>query len=230
MDLDSEHSLLAGHQGGPSTSSTWYIDSGATSHMTGAREVFSELSEAGRDVEVVLGDNTVVRAVGRGTITFQRESMSPMTLRNVLYVPGLKKNLVSVSTIEDRGLGVCFSDGRVQVYPKATGMSSAMDIGVRCGKMYKLLFQPQCALAHSSSSELCELWHRRMAHLHHPALRLLRSMVTGLPEFSTEQEDVCRGCALGKYTKTAFPSSDTRATGVLDLIILTYAVLCHQCL
>ena len=113
MDMDSEHSLLAGHQGGPSTSTTWYIDSGASSHMTGAREVFSELSEAGRDVEVVLGDNTVVRAVGRGTITFQRESMSPMTLRDVLHVLGLKKNLVSVSTIEDRGLGVCFSYGRV---------------------------------------------------------------------------------------------------------------------
>ena len=43
-------------------------------------------------------------------------------------------------------------------------------------------------------------------------------MVTGLPEFSTEQEDVCKGCALGKHTKTAFPSSDTRAVGVLDLI------------
>ena len=70
MDMDSEHSLLAGHQGGPFTSTTWYIDSGASSHMTGAREVFLELSETGRDVEVVLGDNTVVRAVGRGTITF----------------------------------------------------------------------------------------------------------------------------------------------------------------
>ena len=135
-----------------------------------------------------------------------------------MYVLGLKKNLVSVSTIEDRGLGVCFLDGRVQVYPRATGMSSAMDIGVRCGKLYKLLYQPQCALAHNSSNELCELWHRRMAHLHHPALRLLRSMVTGLPEFSTEQSDVCRGCALGKYTKTVFPSSDTRAAWVLDLI------------
>ena len=140
MDMDSEHSLLAGHQGSPSTSTTWYIDSGASSHMTGAREMFSELSQTGRDVEVVLGDNTVVRAVGRETITFQRESMSLMTLRDVLYVPGLKKNLVSVSTIEDRGLGVCFSDGRVQVYPRATGMSSSMDIGVRCGKLYKLLF------------------------------------------------------------------------------------------
>jgi transposase InsO family protein len=29
---------------------------------------------------------------------------------------------------------------------------------------------------------------------------------------------VCRGCALGKYTKTVFPSSDSRLVGVLDLI------------
>ena len=43
-------------------------------------------------------------------------------------------------------------------------------------------------------------------------------MVTGLPEFNTEHSDVCRGCALGKYTKTAFPSSDSRSAGVLDLI------------
>jgi hypothetical protein len=29
---------------------------------------------------------------------------------------------------------------------------------------------------------------------------------------------VCRGCTLGKYTKTIFPSSDSRSVGVLDLI------------
>ena len=52
-------------------------------------------------MELVLGDDLVVSAVGHGTITFQRESMSPMVLQDVLYVPGLKKNLVSVSMIED---------------------------------------------------------------------------------------------------------------------------------
>ena len=54
--------------------------------------------------------------------------------------------------------------------------------------------------------------------MHHPALGLLRQMVTGLPKFSTWQSDVCRGCALEKYTKTAFPSSDSRSAGILDLI------------
>ena len=145
------------HSFSASTTNTWYIDSGASSHMTGAREMFSELSQAGIDVEVVLGDDTLVRAVGRGTITFQRESMSPMNLRDVLFVPGLKKNLISVSMIEDRGLGVTFLDGNVRVFTKNVGPYSSYTIGVRCGKLYKLLFQPQHALTHSRNSELCEL-------------------------------------------------------------------------
>ena len=48
--------------------------------MTGAREMFFELSQTKTDVEVVLGDDSIVRAVGHRTITFQRESMSPMVL------------------------------------------------------------------------------------------------------------------------------------------------------
>ena len=57
-----------------------------------------------------------------------------------------------------------------------------------------------------------------MAYLHHPALRMLRYMVTRFPKFSTEHSDVCRVCALENYTKTVFTSSDSRLVGVLDLI------------
>ena len=54
------------------------------------------------DVEVVLGDDSVVSAVGRGTITFQRESMSPMVLRDVLCTWAKEEPSVS---FHDRGLG-----------------------------------------------------------------------------------------------------------------------------
>ena len=63
--------------------------------------LIAELSQTETDVEVVLGDDSTIRDVGRGTITFHKESMSLMVLRDVLYVPGLKQNLVSVSMIED---------------------------------------------------------------------------------------------------------------------------------
>jgi hypothetical protein len=57
-----------------------------------------------------------------------------------------------------------------------------------------------------------------MAHLHHGALRSLREIVMGMPQFSVEHQEVCKGCALGKYTKTVFPSGHSRSAGVLDLI------------
>ena len=35
---------------------------------------------------------------------------------------------------------------------------------------------------------------------------------------STEHDDVCKGCVLGKFTKASFLRSDTRSKGVLDLV------------
>jgi hypothetical protein len=75
-----------------------------------------------------------------------------------------------------------------------------------------------CLANSNNNSQLCELWHRRMAHLHHGALRVLREIVTGLPQFGIEHQEVCRGCALGMYTMTVFLSSDSRSIGILDLV------------
>ena len=42
--------------------------------------------------------------------------------------------------------------------------------------------------------------------------------MTGVPKFSSEHQDVCRGCALGKFTKASFPNSNNRSARVLDLV------------
>jgi hypothetical protein len=217
--FDKEFSLIACLSSRTTTPDTWYIDSGASRHMTSVREHLTDLTQCG-DVEVVLGDDREVKVAGCGTVSFRRESLPPMTLTEVLYVPGLKKNLVSVSTIEEKGYEVLFRDGQVLLFPRGSSITSAKVIGTRHERLYKFLFQPVRALIHStsSSSDLCEIWHRRMAHLHHGALRVLREMVTGVPDFSSEHHELCKGCTLGKYTKTAFPSSDSRAAGILDLI------------
>jgi hypothetical protein len=142
-----------------------------------------------------------------------------MLLREVLYVMGLKKTLVSVFVIEERGYEVLFRDGKVLLFPKGSSITSAKLIGTRHEKLYKIVFQPVRTLFHStSSSDLCDLWHRRMAHFHHGALRVLRDIVTGVPNFNTKHQELCKGCDLGKYTKTIFPSSDSRAVGILYLI------------
>ena len=63
-----------------------------------------------------------------------------MFLRDVLYVLGMKKNLVLVSMIEDRGFGLYVLDRKFHIFPKAEGPFASYVIGARCGKVYKLLF------------------------------------------------------------------------------------------
>ena len=75
--------------------------------------------------------------------------MQPMFLRDVLYVPRLKKNLVLVSMIENKGFGVYSIDGKVHIFRRAIGPSDSRVIGIRCKKLYKLLFQPHHALSHT---------------------------------------------------------------------------------
>jgi hypothetical protein len=57
-----------------------------------------------------------------------------------------------------------------------------------------------------------------MEHLHYRALSILREIVTSLPNFSVEKQSVCIGCARGNNAKVAFPSSESRSKGILDLV------------
>jgi hypothetical protein len=68
------------------------------------------------------------------------------------------------------------------VFIKLVWSSEKMDkmIGVREEKLYKLHFHPGRALV-STTTDVGELWHRNMAHLHFGALGNLRQAVTELP-------------------------------------------------
>ena len=83
--------------------------------------------------------------------------------------------------------------------------------------MYRLQVQLGRALA-SFTTDIGELWHKRMAHIHFGALGNLREAFTRFPKITTERHDPCKGCALCKYAWKPFPSSKHMSKGVLDLI------------
>ena len=103
-----EEFCLIACMAGTTRSGIWYIDSGASSHMTGQKRFFTDLQEGGTGIHVEQGDNARYRVQGVGTISFERESGKPLSFVDVLYVPGLTKNLISVSTLEDKGFQVKF--------------------------------------------------------------------------------------------------------------------------
>ena len=52
-----------------------------------------------------------------------------MKMKEVLYVPGLKKNLLSISTLDKNGYRVAFIDGQVLMCPKGKSIEDAVVIG-----------------------------------------------------------------------------------------------------
>eukprot|EP00253_Pinus_taeda_P035435 PITA_35435 len=92
--------------------SVWYLDSGASFHMTSDKSLFSTLEEKDLHMHIEMGDDGKYHVSSEGTIVFQREDGAPLTLTNVKYVPGLKKNLVSIAMLEDKGYDVVFSKGK----------------------------------------------------------------------------------------------------------------------
>ena len=142
-----------------------------------------------------------------------------MKITKILYVHGIKKNLLSISTLEDKGFRVTFMEGKAILWHKDINLESSIMIGVRVGGLYKLLGHPVQALVHKTIN-LCELWHHRFGHLHYGALPRLHNIVIGMLGFQNDHDGVCRGCVVGKNVKSSFPSSSKRSKGILDLVHL----------
>jgi hypothetical protein len=195
----------------------WIIDSGASRHMTGDQVRLSSLNEKKTSHKVELGDKNTYPVKGVGQASIKLESGNNVHLSNVLYVPGLEKNLVSISFLEDKGNRIAFVDGEVLAWSRDSSIENARVIGTREGRLYRLLERNDEALVHDEVNP-SELWHRRYAHLNYQALPFLKKMVVGIPELQSVHEGICRGCALGKNVKKPFPSSDNRSKEILDLI------------
>ena len=58
--------------------------------MIGSKEFFCGLEEKDLQMHIEMGDDGRYNATGVSTITFHSDSSSPLTLKDVMYVPGLR--------------------------------------------------------------------------------------------------------------------------------------------
>ena len=90
-------------------------------------------------------------------------------MKDVLYVLGLKKNLLSIFVLDAKGNRVAFVDGQVLMCPRGKTIEDAIVIGEEEAGLYKLKGQPKQELVHDSI-EPSELWHINHAHVHYKSL------------------------------------------------------------
>lgn len=115
----------------------WYLDSGASVHMTGRIESLDQRG-AVPTTNVKLPDGKVLKSSMVGSaklcVLDGNRKSTAVKLKNVSYVPGLKANLVSVSAISMKGFDVIFKASECYVMKD----DKVLIIGQKFGKLYKL--------------------------------------------------------------------------------------------
>lgn len=79
----------------------WVIDSGASRHVTGQHKQLKTLSKGKSSYSIELGKSYPVRGIG--STSLELENGGNIHLNNILFVPGLHKNLLSISCLKDNG-------------------------------------------------------------------------------------------------------------------------------
>ena len=173
----------------------WYLDSGASHHMTGNESL---LLEAIPDDSVIIrtASGRNLRSESKGTIWIGDENF-----HGVIYVPSLKYNLLSVSKLVEQGYTIKFDEDKCRI---TYGTLEIID-GVKHNNLWALnklnsnYYGNGKAMINVNLKDSA-LIHSRFGHV--SDRKITRSL--GLSPKSVQNCD-CLTCAQGKARKSSFP-------------------------
>ena len=105
-----------------------------------------------------MGDDYQYPIKGIGESSYNIDSGTSMKMKEVLYEPSLKKNLLSISALDKKGYRFSFIDGQVLMWSKGKTLEAVVVIGEEEGGLNKLKRHPKTAIVHEITGS-SELWH-----------------------------------------------------------------------
>jgi hypothetical protein len=201
-----------------SSPDAWIVDSGASHHMDASEAVYSSL-DACKGPPILMGDNSSVEVTDKGRI-----ELTNVSFENVLHVPKLSVNLLSVYQMTNSSTGkkFIFRPNSVDIYDMQTNSGVATDEVNHQSRLYTFseFTEPDSALLLTHADESSRIWHERFGHLNFRYMQQLskKRLVDGLPDIHFSK-GVCEGCVLGKHPQEKFNKGKSqRASTPLDLI------------
>ncbi|GLT45830.1 hypothetical protein SLA2020_196340 [Shorea laevis] len=195
---------------------SWFVDSGCTCHMANNEAIFSELDKSVR-IKVKLGNGSIVQSEGKGNVAVQTKKGTKY-IHDVLFIPSLSQNLLSVAQMLRKGYSVSFVNNACYIYDSC-GVELARIKMVE--NSFSITWNSPCLHAvYVSKSDETSLWHKRYGHFNLRSLKFLQTneLVRDLPEIHVN-DDVCSSCQFGKLHRQVFPiNSAWRASQKLELV------------
>ncbi|KHN35688.1 Retrovirus-related Pol polyprotein from transposon TNT 1-94, partial [Glycine soja] len=93
----------------------WYLDTGCSNHITRHREWFVNIDDKVKS-KIKFADNSSVTAEGIGKVMIQRKDGHHSFINDVLYVPNMKNNLLSLGQLLEKGYSMQMEDNQLKVF------------------------------------------------------------------------------------------------------------------
>ena len=177
----------------------WISDSGATHHITGRYDWFSEYAPYPQPLKIYLGNDDTIDAVGEGRVMIRaliNDEWHESMLVNVLYAPGMR-NLFSESQMTSEGWTQTKSANGAHWVDKNGFMGPCARTS---GLLFIMQIKPYREPIRAMAAMSLELWHHRFGHINKASI--LKTMNTdatlGLDIASATSNFFCESCVIAK--------------------------------
>ncbi|CAB3988289.1 Retrovirus-related Pol poly from transposon TNT 1-94 [Paramuricea clavata] len=189
--------------------------------MTFQRNIITDYKKYEEPSKIYLGDNRVVKAYGEGKVNLECNDGADnitLNLHKILFVPEIKKNLLSVPAMTQMEAEVIFDDEKCYIIKNG----KTINIGhLLKSKLYVVNTQPDYVNITTTKVPTLREWHCRYGHLNFGYINKLAqgNLVTGMKYTKGETSQECEACTRAKMHQIPVPKqSSNRTTQLLELI------------
>lgn len=216
----------------PFDSQAWFPDYGASHHITSDAQNLSQRAPYTGIEQVMLGNGQglAIQSIGSSKLVSNSNPSFPLALNNLLHVPHITKNLLSISQFaKDNNVyfefhpSSCFVKSQVTNQVVLEGLLGADELYrfQHCHIVKESPCQssalPSSPSCNSITSSSFMTWHARLGHAHSSAIKTVLHLCN-IPFSNKIISDFCNACCLGKAHRLQSPASTSIYSSHFELI------------
>ncbi|GJY27089.1 retrovirus-related pol polyprotein from transposon TNT 1-94 [Tanacetum coccineum] len=190
------------------------VNSSCTFHMIPHQSWFTTY-ESFNVGNVYMGNNSICPVIGKGNIQVKMHDSIVRTITGVRYVPYLKRNLISLSTLEANGCKYSGEGGVMKIFKGALVLMKVIQSGGLYVLQGTVVYGTAGVATSKASLDDSKLCHYRLGYMGEKGMKYLAKK--GLIKVSCNLE-FYEHCVFGKQKKVSFSSGIHRTRDALDYI------------
>lgn len=195
--------VLVNVTNGSTNRDEWYIDNGATHHVTMRGDLYQDFESFQEPHTVTTADGKVIEALGKGSILMKTKKRT-FVMKDVWYVPKVTKNLFSVLSAHDVNSESVFESRSTTCSLTINGKLCVTGSRQKHGGLYKLNCRPvppkESVMV--NNVDTLQLYHERMGH--QDKRHVKRVIEREFDVKSKNSGSLCEGCIFGKTHRRKF--------------------------